>query len=86
VCPVESRRRRRSFLVKISRRRRRQETTNVEFLNQKFTKKCLKFVNIGQEMTFFEAKISKFSRPNFFTKLWTVLFLSFKFFLKNSAL
>ena len=37
-------------------------------------------------MTFFRVKIAKFSRPNFFAKLWTVLFLSFKFFLKNFAL
>jgi len=58
----------------------------VEFSNTKFTKNCLKFVNIGQEMTFFKVKISKLFRPKFFAKLWAVLFLTLKFFLKNFAL
>jgi len=46
----------------------------VEFSNKKFTKNCLKFVNIGQEMKFFKVIISKFSRPKFFAKLWTFFF------------
>jgi len=58
----------------------------VEFSNKKFTKNCLKLVNIGHEMAFFKVNISKLSRPKFFAKLWTVLFLTLKFFLKNFAL
>jgi len=57
--------------------------TFIEFSNKEFTKNCLKLVNIGQEITYFKIKISKFSRPKFFSKLWTVLFLSLKFFSKK---
>jgi len=58
----------------------------VEFLNKKNYKKLLNIVNLSQEMTFFKSKISKFSQLIIFAKLWSILFLTVEFLLKNFAL